>query len=451
MEIRAEPCSLRKICRDLENIFKLKTDEKKLFFEIKISEDIPESLLLDEVRIRQILFNLIGNAVKFTSEGSIIVMVECENKSESSLNLHITVKDTGIGIPAEEQTAVFDAFRQTENLNTKKYGGTGLGLAITSQLVALMNGSLSLESEEGKGSVFHILVPNVQICAVETENDLSLKRRGKVLFAESTVLVTDDVESNRKLLREYFRGTEIKVIEAENGFEAVALLNRNPDLILMDIQMPGMDGYETVRKIRFSDSSQKRVPVIALTAFALKQEEEKILSEGFDGYLVKPIRKDTLFNEMSKFLKHEFIQTDDIIYHTTDDSPPIKKGTDEIKILIVDDIMPNRSLVKALCRKKSIQKIYEAENGSDAVLKTIEFEPDLIFMDIKMPVMTGTEAVEIIRSFSSKMGNVPVIALTASSDMREEEFREKGFSGFLNKPVSPNDISTVLQKWLNIE
>lgn len=303
MEIRFETVSIHTVCSEIYNIFSLKIKEKDVNFRIEIEKSIPAFVLLDEVRLRQILFNLVGNAVKFTSGGFISLRVYSK-PSIDSIDLFFEIQDTGIGIPIEEQDGIFDAFKQTSDLNTKKYGGTGLGLAITKRLVEMMDGSITVQSEAGNGSVFKVIFRNVKITEEAILKENYSASEYDFSFEPALILIVDDVYLNRLLIKKFISKTPVKTMEAENGLEALSLLKYKPDLILMDIQMPVMSGYEAVKQIRNSDSDSKNVPIIAVTAFAMKSEQEKIAANGFNGYLVKPIQQNLLLEELIKFLKH---------------------------------------------------------------------------------------------------------------------------------------------------
>ncbi|MCP4217207.1 MAG: response regulator, partial [bacterium] len=302
-----EVLNLYSFFNEIEAVFAAKMASKNLEFITDIAPDIPSSLLLDEIRLRQILFNLIGNAVKFTDRGYINVSVRkvyaCDDKS--ALDLVMAVEDTGIGIPPDSREDIFEAFRQQDGQDTKKYGGTGLGLAITKRLVEMMSGQISVKSEMGKGSTFEVILHDVPIAATmerkltATDNDYK-----NIQFESALVLVVDDIEENRVLLREFLLTADLSVVEAENGIVAVQKAKEhNPDLILMDIKMPQMNGYEAARKIR-EQWGTLPIPMIAVTASAMVGEREKILSSGFAGFLHKPVQVDELFRELSLFLQH---------------------------------------------------------------------------------------------------------------------------------------------------
>ncbi|MCP4214018.1 MAG: response regulator [bacterium] len=307
MEIRTEPVNLHAVFDEIKQIFSLKIAEKKLDFLIEMGKDVPGNMLLDEVHLRQILLNLIGNAVKFTEKGYIKIGARKEPQKDDPevLNLTIRVEDTGIGISKDEQERIFDAFSQQKGQLAKKYGGTGLGLAISKRLVEMMGGKISLQSTQGKGSVFEFSIKNIALCALASlERKNERGRFKKFLFKKALVLVVDDVPLNSNLLKEYFQGTKIEVLVAENGEKAVLFAREcNPDLVLMDIRMPVMDGQEAARLIK-EDPQTRHIPVVALTASVLDMGNDEDKNTHFDGFLRKPVRRLVLFNEISRFLPH---------------------------------------------------------------------------------------------------------------------------------------------------
>lgn len=268
---------------------------------------IPENLMLDAVRLRQILFNLIGNAVKFTELGYIRVHARTgnEDKIRSKLDLYIDVEDTGIGIAKDQQVSIFKDFEQLEGQDVRKYGGTGLGLAISKRLTELMGGEISLVSEPGKGSTFTIHLKDVAIASIALPHEEPEKPGQQIRFLPASVLVADDIEDNRGLVRECFSDTELNILEAGNGQDAIKMaMEENLDLIIMDIRMPLMNGYEAAAHIKTFSS----VPIIALTASVMQDEQDRIKSIHFDGYLRKPVLKADLLAELARFLPHDVIE-----------------------------------------------------------------------------------------------------------------------------------------------
>ncbi|EDN70224.1 sensory box histidine kinase/response regulator [Beggiatoa sp. PS] len=308
LDIQYEAVNPYNIFEELKQIFVLKIVDKQLDFIVDIDENLPLALILDETRLRQVLLNLIGNAVKFTEKGYIKLGAQKIDKMDKSkIDLLISVEDTGIGIPLAQQEMIFEAFRQQDGQSNRKYGGTGLGLAITRRLVEMMNGDISVTGTVGKGSIFNISLQDVDISPTlvpantqEPENILRFS------FEKARVLVVDDIESNRILIREWLSQVNLEVVEAENGEIALLMAEKcQPDLILMDIRMPVMDGYETTKRLKNHLHTQK-IPVVALTASVMMGDQTRIKTLfGFDGYLCKPVQANNLFAELSRFLTHK--------------------------------------------------------------------------------------------------------------------------------------------------
>ena len=314
MEFQYRPVDSHSLFGDISKIFAIKIKDKGLKLIANIDDKLPASLLLDEVRIRQILFNLVGNAVKFTTEGYIELKVKgVFYPDRSKIDLIFSVKDTGIGISGEDKKIIFDAFQQSKGQSTKKYGGTGLGLAITKKLVELMNGEISVDSIVGKGSIFTIKIKEVSVATLRPDTEERKLKYENISFYNQKVLIVDDIQSNRLLLNEILSIYGLYALEAKNGKEAINIArSQNPDIILMDLRMPVMDGYEAI-KILKGDSRLKNIPVVVLTASAMKTSEKDIKKINCDGYLRKPISRPELLAELKKYLKFKIISKDEMI------------------------------------------------------------------------------------------------------------------------------------------
>ena len=268
LSINREACNPHNIFDDISNIFMMNVRSKGLDFMLDVDEKIPHSLLLDSTRIRQILFNLVGNAVKFTDNGTITLRAVAENENviHSTVDLRIDVEDTGIGIDKDKVNYIFESFQQQEGQSVRKYGGTGLGLTISKRLTELMNGKISVSSSPNKGSCFSVYLKSVDISSIDVviKHPTQATKKTKVTFNKSNVLIVDDVKDNRKLLVEVFNNLDLNYQEACNGKEAVEYAENNQfDLIIMDIRMPEMDGYEAASII---NKAQPNLPIVALTA-----------------------------------------------------------------------------------------------------------------------------------------------------------------------------------------
>ena len=306
LEIQYEVVNPYTIFNELKQIFALSIANKKLKFIVDIDDNLPLVLVLDETRLRQVLLNLIGNAIKFTETGYIKLSTQTIYKADDQkkVDFIIAVADTGIGIPDDQQELIFESFRQQDGQSTRKYGGTGLGLAITKRLVEMMNGYISVMSQVGAGSVFEITLWDVDVSTtkrvVETKNaPFDLK---SISFEKARILVVDDVESNRCLIKEWLSQANLDVFEAEDGQKGLLIANEiHPDIILMDIRMPVMDGYEATKLLK-DNPTTKEIPVIALTAGAKVSENSKLKAYKFDEYLSKPVNLQELFDMLSHYL-----------------------------------------------------------------------------------------------------------------------------------------------------
>ncbi len=307
MKIQYEPMKLFPVFEEIQQIFNQRIEEKGLKLIFDFQQDLPEIFYLDEIRLRQVLLNIVGNAVKFTDSGSITVEVAAKSLSESksgTTEVEITITDTGIGIPQEEQKVIFEPFRQRSGQNTAKYGGTGLGLSISKKMAELMNGELSVESKPGKGASFKIKLHDVKIMKTERKRVRKSSSDTNQLysFVRSTILVADDIESNRQMLKEHLVNAGLDVLEVENGESAVAVaIEKKPQLILMDIRMPGMSGIDAMKKLR-ENSELKETPIIALSASNYLDEINKDDNYVFNEYIPKPVEADTLMNVLVRYI-----------------------------------------------------------------------------------------------------------------------------------------------------
>jgi PAS domain S-box-containing protein len=359
MEIVYEPVDPKAILNEIKQIFALKTREKGIEFYIEVDSDLPKSLLLDEARLRQVLFNLVGNAVKFTARGKVGIQIKCLNYDsyKSKLDIVFTVEDTGIGIPAEQQEEIFEAFRQQHGQSDRKYQGTGLGLTITRRLVQMMGGAINLESEVGAGSRFEVYLPGVKIAALEIDEAAqNAIRAGKYTFTDARVLLVEDIETNRQVVRFFLNKHNIHVEEAQDGLQALDILEDfRPDIILMDLHMPNLDGYQALKRIR-KQSEFSDIPVIALTASAVKERVDEI-KRIFDGYMSKPITKKSLLNSIAGYLpKDKVVIEEGEVPAANEAEYSAEEFTDEMIGKIEERIIPE---IKKVRKTLYISKIKE--------------------------------------------------------------------------------------------
>ena len=310
LDIDKSPANPHDLFREVANIFALSLRQKDVNMLLEVAPSIPESLMLDTVRLRQVLLNLMGNAVKFTESGYVKLRAYTEEEDSvlSRLNLKIDVEDTGIGIARADLDTIFDEFNQTSSHDLSRFGGTGLGLAISSRLVKLMGGELTVSSQPEVGSTFTVTLNQVDVASIAaSERDEQIQAGDLSLeFLPATIMVVDDVANNRQLLRENFRDSSLRIIEASNGLNAIELLETEPvDLILMDLRMPVMSGYEAAARIK----AERDIPIIALTASVMKEDFERIQKSDFDDYVRKPVKHSALLASLARFLPHQMTES----------------------------------------------------------------------------------------------------------------------------------------------
>ncbi len=321
--LQYEPVDLRSLIREMEMLFSQKIDEKGIGFIVEINPRLPEALMLDELRLRQILVNLIGNAVKFTHDGHVkLIMRKLTHHSGiNNLDLVIEVEDTGTGIPGDQLDKIFGAFEQREGQRQADYGGTGLGLAITKRLIEMMGGVISVYNNVCGGCTFQFVLNAVTVSSspdLKTQ-DQSVFDVNAVRFEQASILIVDDLEVNRQLVSGYLQQYDFTLFEAANGKEAVEYTRQHqPDLVLMDMKMPVMDGYEATTIIK-DNETLKEIPIVALTANLSGTKSQTvqldhIIEDAFDGFLGKPVSKGELVAELTRFLKHEM--KDIVVEHT---------------------------------------------------------------------------------------------------------------------------------------
>ena len=327
LDVDVVECRLGKLLNSLESMMKLQADEKSLDLRIMADKDVPAQIQSDPYRLRQCLTNLLNNALKFTDQGHVQLTVSLHEDNLKHF-LRFDVEDTGIGIPKDQQQAVFESFTQVDGSTTRKYGGTGLGLAVTSQLAKLLGGELSLTSEPGKGSVFSLVIPTgadiagqplLDLNKVRGQEEEGARKTGVTLFS-GKVLVAEDVEGSQKLMKSMLSKLGVDVVIAGDGHQAIQeASSQSFDLILMDMQMPHKNGYEAARILRQQGC---KTPIVALTAHAMKGDDQKCIDAGCDGYMTKPLDRRELPRILAKYLPAQPEAT-----HTTMD--PVTAPADE--------------------------------------------------------------------------------------------------------------------------
>ena len=349
LDISLQPVSMKYVVEEINLLFRDKALKKSLELKSIIGPEFPGGVLLDEIRIKQVLFNLVGNAIKFTPEGYVHINLSFTNTEKKKGVMKIVVEDTGIGIPESQQTLVFEAFRQQYGQSNREYGGTGLGLAISKRLVEKMNGTISLSSVVGQGSSFTVIFPEIEITDSNiAEEDFSDELQD-VEFENGEILIVDDVATNIETVENLLSSSGLSILSAENGEVALEILNHTiPSLVLLDIRMPSIDGYEVARRIK-SDPDKKQIPIIAFTATVLSAGKIENFND-FDGVLYKPVKRRELLHILKRFIKHTSQRNIDSVNrkNATLDSLPddVRRLLPELLALLETKYMPEWETIK---------------------------------------------------------------------------------------------------------
>jgi len=442
MELEEVPFNLQELIDRTGEIMVIQAEAKGLSLSTMLDPETPTALLGDPTRLRQILINLAGNAVKFTDEGDVLISVEARKVKDEDMELLFSVKDTGIGIPKEKHKQIFESFSQADTSVTRTHGGTGLGLSISNLIVHAMGGCMCLESEVGKGSNFYF-----SIRIKRGEEATGLDKPMDVDLTGVRVLVIDDSAVNRMILNRLMTYWHGEIDEAENGKLALEKMLKakeegNPyQLVMLDYMMPDMDGFEVARKIK--GNPEINTPIILNTSSIGYAKGLKMSKEvGIECYIQKPIKQSELRLNINLALGR--------IVDSKVKALATKSGLSlsPLKILLVDDNVDNRNLIVAYL-KRSPHGIDIAENGEIAVEKFMSGRYDLVLMDIEMPVMDGYTATQKMREWEKEQSAEPtqIIALTAHAlKEHEEKSREAGCDRFLTKPIKKAKLLEAINK-----
>jgi PAS domain S-box-containing protein len=429
----------------------LRADEKGLELLCEIAPDVPEVVKADSSRLRQVIINLLGNAIKFTSQGEVAVRVSVETRELRDYLLRFTVADTGIGIPAEKCDSIFAPFIQADSSTTRKYGGTGLGLTISSRLVAMMGGAIWVESEVGRGSQFHFTVHLEAADAPEIK--VGVPARPELLRGVK-VLVVDDNQTNRRILEGMLKRWEMRTVSVGGGEEALAQLvsaweaGESFGLILTDMHMPKMDGFQLVEQIR-QRPELSTATIMMLTSAGHRGDAARCQELGVVAYLLKPVRQSELREAVARALGAPK-QDGAIPLITRYSLQDAREPRRSLRILVVEDNLVNQRLATRLLEKRG-HHVAVAGDGKQALSALEKERFDLVLMDMQMPEMDGFEATAAIRkSEQAKDQRLPIVALTAHAMKGDrEKCLAAGMDGYLSKPIRPQELDEVLQHYLH--
>jgi len=451
LEIEEVDFSLPEIIHETLKALAVKAHQKGLELAVRMLTNSPDFLCSDPIRIRQILFNLIGNAIKFTEQGEIVVEIEEQWRTEDEVGLHFSVRDTGIGIPTENLRKIFDSFTQVDSSMARRFGGTGLGLTISSQLVRLMNGKIWVQSQEGEGSTFHFTLqaklakaPNPKPAALNA-NELAGKR----------VLLVDDNATNRKILDEMLRRWGLQPTLADGAKAALVeteATNKNDrpfDLILLDAMMPEVDGFQLAEQLK-QRTDLKRGTVMMLSSADRPNSTARCRELGIDAYLVKPVSASNLLEAILDSLSERRgcgfqaqHASDKLRLETTASGSPKRA----LQVLVVDDHPANRKLAISILNRRG-HVCESAADGDEAVAACSQQDFDVVLMDVQMPVCDGFAATNQIRAREKSAGkHTPIIALTAHALVGDrEKCLRVGMDSYLSKPIHAGDLVTLVER-----
>jgi two-component system sensor histidine kinase/response regulator len=407
----------------------------------RVPPELPDTFVGDPSRLRQIIVNLVGNALKFTEHGEVKLEVALEEQHEDSVLLRCSVTDTGIGIAREKQRTVFETFTQADGSITRKFGGTGLGLAISSQLVKLMGGQIWVDSELGKGSAFHF---TVRLGLWQPAGEVQ-----PVKLDGAPVLVVDDNATNRRIIDEVLRHWGMVPVMACGGAEALLLMERAAEegtrfsLILLDVQMPGMDGYELAKRLR-AIRGAALTPIVLLSSSGEQLGEERRRELGIARCLVKPVKQSSLLETIEYVLGRTHSPAAETVAPVENPEP--------LRVLLAEDNLVNQKLVTRLLERRG-HSVSVAANGRLAVQAFNRDRYDVILMDVQMPEMGGFEATAIIREKELREGGrIPIVALTANAMKGDSErCLRAGMDAYLSKPIRANELFDAIESFRRLE
>jgi PAS domain S-box-containing protein len=420
----------------------LRAHQKHLELACDICPDVPERAIGDANRLRQVLLNLVGNAIKFTERGEVVVSVCVENRTDAGIALRFTVSDTGIGIANERQQLIFNPFVQADSSTTRQYGGTGLGLTISTRLVTMMGGSIALESEIGHGSKFHFTAKFE--CASSVTDNTSVAEQ---VLVGTRALILDDNETSRRILHNALARWDVRAELAADAAEAMTVLGQCAQqgdpvrLMLVDLDMPQVDGLSFVQGLNQEHRAQATI-IMLLNSSTQRDDAARSRDAGISSYLVKPIRT----TELREALLQELANVSAI-----EPQAPAKQATAELNlnILLAEDNPVNQLVMQRLLVKRG-HRVTIAATGKAAIDALSRDRFDLVFMDVQMPEVDGFEATrEIRKREASGQPRTPIVALTAHAMSGDRErCLEAGMDGYMTKPVNPKELDDTLKSFM---
>ena len=442
VELEAIDFNLRDCLEETLKTLALRAGEKGLELLCDLAPDVLELVSGDAIRLRQIVLNLVGNAIKFTHQGEVAVRVKTIATTEETRTLQITVADTGVGVPPEKQKFIFDPFTQADTSTTRNYGGTGLGLTISARLISMMGGRIWLESEVGRGSQFHFTVQlRVGDKKPDPESMVPIEALRNV-----RVLVVDDNSTNRRIVQEMLKRWEVNSTAVEGGEQALAelvsaqLAGQPYQLLLTDMHMPKMDGFTLVEEIRHR-AGLEMIAIMMLTSAAHRGETERCRALGITSYLFKPIRKAELLTAILAVLGKNCAISLPALAARSETAAHGKS----LNILLAEDNRVNQVVATRILEKMG-HTITVAQHGSEALSLLAAQSFDLVLMDVQMPQMDGLAATKSIRLHETRThSHLPIVAMTAHAMKGDRErCLEAGMDGYVSKPINTKDLELAI-------
>jgi len=440
IDLLSEEIDLEELCLDVCHLLTMRAEEKNLHLYLDFKPINKKRVYTDAGRVRQILINLIGNALKFTEQGYVILTVELTPTEE---HYKFSVRDTGIGIPEEAQKSVFEAFSQADATITKNFGGTGLGLQICQKLVGLMKGNIGVESEVDKGSTFWFSLP---LQANEESN--------KVNLTGSHGMLVDNAQISLELMEKTVASvgaSATKISDAEDVLAILTTSDNQFDFFLIDKDMDGLDGLKLASLVK-SDPRYINIPIILMTSMTAKLNSQKMFESGVNAYLTKPVSSSVLLKAINT-AKTINNQSEAVYVSNKNDELDDEHENNQFsaKALVADDLEVNQFILNSMLSKFGVVADF-ANNGLEALDKVKNNHYDLIFMDCRMPVMDGFEATRRLKVLSDEKSKIPVIALTANmGESDKQACYDAGMDGFLSKPYVESDILNTIKEWVSGE
>ena len=434
LELESISFDVSKVVHATASLLAVRAREKHLELLAEVAPEVPRAVRGDPTRLRQVLMNLIGNAIKFTEQGEVVVSVSAATQ-DGATQLRFAVRDTGIGIAPEHVQSVFKEFTQADSTMTRRYGGTGLGLAISQRLVRLMGGELAVTSALGSGSEFSFTL------TLPVETAPPTRTTGLAALGGRRMLIVDDNQTNRRILRDMLAAEGINVDEAATAADGLVALRRTRyDLAILDVQMPDMDGFQLATAVR-AEKKLARTNLLMLTSAGQRGDGERCRELGIRGYLTKPISRSDLIEAMGTVLagSPEEAGTPDVVTRHT-----IAESRRTLRVLLAEDNPVNQQVAVAMLVKRG-HEVHVSSNGREAVDAVRERDYDVVLMDIQMPELDGFEATQAIRA-TAKGADLPIIGLTAHALSGERErCLARGMTDYLAKPFKAHELFTMVE------